>query len=204
MARIRGRTREQTHELAMQAAARAFAEFGYEGTSLARIADLAGITPATLCHHFGSKQGLYDAVVDAIYTDILGMTRQLDASQNLSEIIETSYAFLRARRSSLRLLMRNIVDSGGVTSRVRTVYMEPQLATMSAAVAARFDVSPRAARRAVVVMTHLLMRFITNSDDDNRVAFGVDDDATARQEITATLIGVAHHLLEIEAPSTGR
>jgi len=202
MARIKGRTREQTHASALNAAARVFAEFGFEGTTLSRIASLAGVTPATLCHHFGSKQGLYDAVVDTIYKDILGLAQHLQGDQSFAQLIHHIYGYLAVRRDSLRLLMRNIVDSGGVTPRVREVHMGPLLANVSKLLAARFQVELRAARRAVVAMTHLIMRFITNSDEDNRIAFGLESDADTRVEIEATLVSVGEHLLGFSTPRT--
>lgn len=41
-----------------------FATKGYEGTAVREICEAAGITKPTLYHHYGSKEGVYRALVD--------------------------------------------------------------------------------------------------------------------------------------------
>lgn len=47
----------------MEAAAAEFAQHGYRGTRVQSIVDRAGVNERMIYHHFGSKRGLYDAVV---------------------------------------------------------------------------------------------------------------------------------------------
>ena len=54
------RRREQI----IESASVVFAEFGYTGGSIRTIAERVGASPATLIQHFGSKQGLLQAVLD--------------------------------------------------------------------------------------------------------------------------------------------
>ena len=42
-----------------------FAEEGYQGVSIRRISEAAGVNSAMISYYFGGKQGLYDAVVAA-------------------------------------------------------------------------------------------------------------------------------------------
>jgi AcrR family transcriptional regulator len=49
-----------------EAALQLFAEQGYEETSLRAVAREAGVSPALVVHHFGSKEGLRQAVHDSI------------------------------------------------------------------------------------------------------------------------------------------
>jgi AcrR family transcriptional regulator len=51
-------------EQIVESAAEAFAEFGYSGASIRTIAGRVGISPATLIQHFGSKEGLLEAVLE--------------------------------------------------------------------------------------------------------------------------------------------
>ena len=44
----------------------AFSKSGYKGTTIDDIAQLAGVNRRMIYHHFGSKHGLYDAVVTAV------------------------------------------------------------------------------------------------------------------------------------------
>lgn len=49
---------ERTHLLVLDAAERLFKERGYAGTSMAGVADEAGVSPESVYGHFGSKRGL--------------------------------------------------------------------------------------------------------------------------------------------------
>ncbi|MFJ2607880.1 TetR/AcrR family transcriptional regulator [Streptomyces sp. NPDC091279] len=53
-----------TRAALMSAAARCFASCGYDGTSIRDIARLADVDAALVYRYFGSKQGLFTAVVD--------------------------------------------------------------------------------------------------------------------------------------------
>jgi AcrR family transcriptional regulator len=53
-----------TREKALAAATTEFASFGLAGSRIDRIARSAGINKAMLYYHFGSKVGLYQAVID--------------------------------------------------------------------------------------------------------------------------------------------
>ena len=57
-----------------EAAETLFAAHGYAATTVQGIADLAQINKRMLYHYFGSKRGLYDAVVQHNFTTILGRT----------------------------------------------------------------------------------------------------------------------------------
>src|ERR1700752_404263 len=54
-----------------RAAREVFAERGYAAATTRDIIALAGITSPTLHHHFGSKAGLYLAVLDEVIEEIL-------------------------------------------------------------------------------------------------------------------------------------
>src|SRR6478609_7300154 len=58
------RTGIRRREQIVEAATEVFAESGYAGGSIRAIAVRAGITNATLLQHFGSKEGLLQAVLE--------------------------------------------------------------------------------------------------------------------------------------------
>lgn len=60
----------------LRAAVEAFAERGFDGTSTAAVARAAGVTQPLVHHHFGSKRGLYDAVLDALFGPMLDRVRE--------------------------------------------------------------------------------------------------------------------------------
>ncbi|MEO0323155.1 MAG: TetR/AcrR family transcriptional regulator [Myxococcota bacterium] len=57
---------EATRDRIVEAAIRAFADDGFEGASTRRIADLAGANQGLITYHFGSKEKLWQAAVDAL------------------------------------------------------------------------------------------------------------------------------------------
>jgi AcrR family transcriptional regulator len=59
------RASKATREKIITAAARAFARSGYEGASIRTIVAAADVNQAAINYHFGSKEGLYRAVLQA-------------------------------------------------------------------------------------------------------------------------------------------
>ena len=47
----------------LDAAVHLFSEHGYDGVSMRRIAQAAGVSKANIYHHFDSKQALYFAIM---------------------------------------------------------------------------------------------------------------------------------------------
>ena len=58
--------RAARRETILRGAAEAFAEQGYAGTSMEDVAGAAGITKLIVYRHFGSKEELYDAVLERV------------------------------------------------------------------------------------------------------------------------------------------
>jgi len=62
--RPRGQDSSVVREAALRAAIDLIAEQGYAATSMAQVAEAAGISPSGLAHHFPSKMALLGAVLD--------------------------------------------------------------------------------------------------------------------------------------------
>ncbi|WP_405059795.1 TetR/AcrR family transcriptional regulator [Kribbella sp. NBC_01505] len=63
------RVAEEKRTLIVRAATRLFLELGYDRTSLARIAESAGVSKATLFKQFPTKAALFDAIVVESWAD---------------------------------------------------------------------------------------------------------------------------------------
>ena len=61
----------ETPDRILDAALRLFADRGYDAVSVQEIVEATGITKPPLYHHFGSKQGVLDALVAKNYEDWL-------------------------------------------------------------------------------------------------------------------------------------
>jgi AcrR family transcriptional regulator len=88
-----------------------FADRGYDAASIAEIGQRAGVAKSVMYHHFGSKAGLYEAVVKAQNADLIDqITAALPtdpAAPRLRAGIDAYFAFLEARPTVWQLLFRD-------------------------------------------------------------------------------------------------
>ncbi len=78
---IRTRDPERTETDILKAAVREFAQHGYHGARIVRIAKAAKCNPRMIYHYFGGKEPLYIAALESVYAAI----RNSEAALNLSE-----------------------------------------------------------------------------------------------------------------------
>ncbi|MEV7627930.1 TetR/AcrR family transcriptional regulator [Actinoplanes sp. NPDC089786] len=147
------------------------AEHGYTGTSLARIAEAAGISKAAVLYHFPSK----DAVVRAAYTSVLeSLTGQVGAAVDASSGAAALYAYIRSMVAYLRdypahtrMIIENVAagtdvgDMDGAPSRRDSV--AGLVAAASAAGDYRSGVDPRVT---AVIVNGALDAIVAESLDD--------------------------------------
>lgn len=71
-------------------AVRVFAEFGYEGTSIATVAENVGLSKQNLMYYYPTKQALYQRVLDNVLDDWLErMDNLADDSQHPHDVLRT-------------------------------------------------------------------------------------------------------------------
>jgi TetR/AcrR family transcriptional regulator len=76
-------------------AVRVFAECGYEGASIATVADNAGLSKQNLMYYFPTKQVLYQRVLDGVLDEWLARMDSLaDASQDPRDVLR---AYIQAK-----------------------------------------------------------------------------------------------------------
>ena len=109
--RAKLRPDEPGREKILQAGLELFGERGYHATSIAEIGGRAGIAKSVLYHYFGSKAGLYEAIVEAETDDLVA--RVADAlptklrAPRLRAGIDAYLSFLAERPATWRLLLRD-------------------------------------------------------------------------------------------------
>ena len=96
------------------AAARLFAEHGYDGTRLDDIAAAAGVSKPILYRHFASKTDLYVALLERHRADLPTFVAPDDLGMSLAEhlpaILDGWFAYVETRPFTWKMLFR---DSGG-------------------------------------------------------------------------------------------
>jgi AcrR family transcriptional regulator len=92
MARTRAPTFDQQRASILQAAARLFAERGFEGASMAELAQACGVSKPLLYHYYRDKQHILFDIADTYMDRLLGIVaqvraRKLPAEDNLRALI---------------------------------------------------------------------------------------------------------------------
>ena len=87
-----------TRRALLDAAREQFAERGYAGTGREQVAAAAGVTRGALHHHFGTKEGLFRAVVEELEADLADQvaTAAMAGTDPVDELRRGCLAFLDA------------------------------------------------------------------------------------------------------------
>lgn len=108
---------KETERKILKAATKLFSEYGYNGVSTKKIADLAGVNEITIFRNFENKSNLLQAVIkyysyegniiEKINDDLTG-----DVSKDLEIFAEVYYMFLVNNIKMYKIQMREISDDG--------------------------------------------------------------------------------------------
>ncbi|MBN1558957.1 TetR/AcrR family transcriptional regulator [candidate division KSB1 bacterium] len=69
-----------TKEIIFRTAAHLFAQKGYNGVSMREISEQSGVTKPTIYYYFGSKEGIYEALIDS------GLQHVISSFENIAHI----------------------------------------------------------------------------------------------------------------------
>ena len=81
----------------------------YAGTTTAGVARDAGVTQPLVHHHFGSKEALWRACMDAVFSAVPGVAGKVDArspADTLIDILERFVRFVAAHPEVTRIIAR--------------------------------------------------------------------------------------------------
>jgi len=87
--------RDKVEAAILGEAVRQFAECGYEGTSIATVAERAGLSKQNLMYYFPTKQALYERVLDNVLDDWLA--RMASLSDPMQEPGDVLRGYVRAK-----------------------------------------------------------------------------------------------------------
>ena len=106
-----------THAQLVTIARALFAHAGYEGTSIRAITTAANANLGAVTYHFGSKRGLYEAVLEScvqplrerIYAALSTDAAPLD---RIEAVVREYFAYMSANPEVVMLLMQEMVTGG--------------------------------------------------------------------------------------------
>ena len=195
--------RRDTRSLLLDAAADLIATSPGEDVPLRAICDRVGVKMPTLYHYFGSKAGLFDAVIERGFDLYLDEKNAHESSgdpiQDIREGWDAHVAFGLANPGFYTLMYGTVHPghSPAPQSRASGILLD---LTRRAAVQGRLVVSPeQAAAHILVTNIGVTLRQIVLSAEDRALSIAVRDGAIAA--ITGAAIGAtpaddAHRLLE--------
>jgi AcrR family transcriptional regulator len=147
----------------MAAARRCFGTWGYEATSLRRVADEAGVDPALLIHYFGSKEGLFTASMGLPFrpSELFAGLPELPLEEAARTIARL---FLRLAdgddsRNAMLALVRSAVSNEKAATMLREFVTE-ELLTMIGGLSPRPDARMRASLVAAQLIGVAMLRHV--------------------------------------------
>jgi len=108
---------ERTRTRILDRAEILFARRGYRGVSVRELSRACGVRPFTIQHHFGSKPGLYQAVLSRWDDEILARVGAVVAGQSdlatiVEKVVDELFDFFLEKRSWVTLTVRAALGEG--------------------------------------------------------------------------------------------
>lgn len=108
------RNPEETRRRLLEAASAEFAAYGIAGARVERIAEASACNKQSIYGHFGSKEGLFDAVFDSMVRNVIDNI-PFDA-HDLTGYASSIFDWFRANPQVLRLATWHQLERGGVAA----------------------------------------------------------------------------------------
>lgn len=120
-----------TRQEIILAAGAVFAAHGYSNSSMRSIAARAGVDPALLHHYFGSKDLLFEAVIEPAHAVQARLTAMADHRASAEELLETLLSSCEdaAVGPAIAALARSVTDSQAPTHEDRRLHHIPHRST---------------------------------------------------------------------------
>jgi AcrR family transcriptional regulator len=114
----------------LEAARGEFAQHGFGGARLQDIAARAQLSHPTLLYHFGSKEGLYAAVIEQAMQDWAAMTSLAIADgkagfDRVATLIDAGFAFFATHHDFVVIWRREAIEGGGRLEQAMADHMRP-------------------------------------------------------------------------------
>ncbi|MGB5810434.1 MAG: TetR/AcrR family transcriptional regulator [Polyangiales bacterium] len=131
-AKIQRPDRGAGREALLEAAAHEFAENGFRGASVSRIAKRTGVTQPLINHHFGSKEGLWRAVLDWTFADMQdafgdAMDPGLSTRDQLFEIVRQTVYFFARKPQLARIVNTETNHPSEAFDHLFSTYLKPMM-----------------------------------------------------------------------------
>ena len=182
------RRSDATRTAILKAARERFAADGYERATVRAIARDAGIDPSMVMRYYGSKEGLFAAVIDV---DLVLPDLGAFPVEDVGVVLIGHFLDLWEHDSVLQTLLRVGATNEAGAARMREVFAGQILPLAERFVATRADAAVRAALVASQVLGMALVRYV--------LRFGPAADMS-REDVVAWLAPTVQRYITAQAP----
>src|SRR5215210_7881557 len=122
----RGHDPDRTHEDILSVATEEFASVGFSGARVDMIAERTSTSKRMIYYYFGSKEGLYLAVLEKVYGELRAAEMSLDVVHEdpevaMKRIIELTFDYQEAHPEFVRLVNTEDVNNGRYIEQSETI-----------------------------------------------------------------------------------
>lgn len=124
---------DNTREDILKYARNAFGETGFDATSLRAIAAKAGVDPSTVIHFFGTKDGLFEAVIQDVTPALQSFIQAIKNNDSGTKLVKHYLGIWENDQSSgaIRTVIRSAFSSNKATELLRETLTKQILQAMS-------------------------------------------------------------------------
>jgi AcrR family transcriptional regulator len=203
MARPVAADAEATKARILDAACALVADHGIEGTSIRDIAKESKVSLATVLHYYGSKDGLYEACIEAMYKELDQLKATLITTlvpgapieQTIELAIRASNKFAKQHRAAHRLVLRANIDEGGMRPDRREKYLGQMTDDVAGVLAMLLGVDRARARIVHSSVAHLIVRYSLQPGPELKLITGKKSERDAEAAIEDHVVELAKALL---------
>ena len=196
-----------TKQRILDSALELFGQRGVDAVSLRELAADANVSAAMIHHCFGGKDGLRQAAIDTMYSQLstlgLEMAQMLvqQEGRSLAEIfaraVRVSFEFGRRHRASVRLLHRDVIANGELDSRREAMTNGPFIDSVTQRVAEMVGMDAVELRWPLHACISLVTRYSASSDAELLRISGADTIERALVIVERNLQGTVRHMMRI-------
>lgn len=194
---LRERKKRLTREAILAAAQALFSERGFDGVTVAEIADAANISVKTLFTYIGSKEELLfsgrppvlGAVVEAVAGRRLGQTPLVAAGQALLAAVDD-----KDPDRNLGSFLRMAGSGPAARSRLRSLWDETEDALTAVLTTSKDGPRELAAKRLTAAQIMVLVRTVTSAEVSDLMAKAADTEQARKEALKGWIRDAAGHL----------
>ncbi len=117
---------EQTKRNILDVATAEFSAMGLAGARVDAIAERTNTTKRMLYYYFGSKEGLYEAVLEKVYSDIRALEQdlhvsELDPVEGMRRLVEFTFDYHDKHRDFVRLITIENIHGAKYMEQLKTI-----------------------------------------------------------------------------------